>query len=288
MCTDGKEKRRCFLFFLKNFAGTTVRVAKRKDWIDLENDDQYFDCSGVLNKYEEKLKSLRKFFKCDALLYVYGELYGGEGDNAIQNEIIYGKEVDFVVFDVGFEKDGRLEFHSHCDVMEGCKSAGIPVLCPLYKGPLNKCMSFDVEGVRSDLAKINGRDSMIEGVVIKCSTEEKIEDSKGRPCRPVAKNKAKKFLEVCKNPVKSGNEETALKAYVTRNRLLNVISKVGKIKNKKDKKIIERLKKDLLSDVIEEATNDEDPLLVKFIQNKKVEEILKNDIEKVVENWSKE
>ena len=225
------------------------------------------------------------------ILYVFGELYGGEGEDAVQSEIFYCPEVSFRCFDAAV--DGV--FVDYCNVVEACDKADMPCLKPLFSGPLNKCLAFSPDFVSTIPVLHSANRSQIatskaEGVVVKNWVELQIKDAKGGIVRAVAKNKSAKFSEVVASAAATkGREKDALCNYVTKARLSNVLSKCGKIKNRKDAKLMERLKKDMLDDIVEEAKAG-DALLSTYLARNEAEARahLKPKVEALVQTWSTE
>lgn len=264
----------------------SIRCGKRREWID----DSYHDVSAVLQKYGDALRSLHAGFGVapGSVLYVFGELYGGSGEDAVQTEIVYCDQIDFVVFDVFFDN----VFVDYDRVIRVCRDAGVPVLEPIFTGQLNQCLDFNVEKLTSAVAARHGHGgSAAEGIVVKCSKEISVETAKGKKERAVAKKKSQRFREAVQNRCERGKELIHLKGFVTRNRLVNVTSKMGKIRSRKDQKLCARLVEDLISDAMEEAALG-DVIMAEYLGSKekrdKASAAIRQDAERIVEEWSNE
>ena len=120
-------------------------------------------------------------------------MYGGEGEDAVQTEIIYCKQMSFLCFDVAV--DGA--FVDYARVLEIGKRVSLPCLQPLFSGPLPKCLQFNPDFVTT-VSALHGEKpvSRAEGVVVKSSVELAVQDAKGATLRAVTKIKCAKFREV--------------------------------------------------------------------------------------------
>jgi Rnl2 family RNA ligase len=283
--------------------GTRVRTAKRRAWLEEEEGEGYHDTTAVVASLSDAVKRMHAELG-GRFTYVFGELYGGEGEEAVQTEIVYCKHVSFLCFDVAV--DGT--FVDYARVLELAKRAGLPCLQPLFSGTLAKCLQFNVDFVTT-VSALHGEKavSRAEGVVVKSSVELAVQGAKGGTLRAVSKIKCAKFREVvanyvsislvlllrcCNNCLKSatkGREREALEGHVTRARLSNVLSKRGKIKSKRDPKLAAQLAAELLADVLQEA-REGSVLLAQYLDKNESDAVaaLQPCIARLVAEWAAE
>ncbi len=264
-----------------------MRTAKRRAWLEDEEGEGYHDTTELVSQLRDALLLLHAELG-GAVTYVFGELHGGSGEDAVQKEIVYCSRLSFLCFDLVV--DGV--FVDYCRVLQACGRAGMPCLRPLFSGTLAKCLAFDVDFV-STVPALHGEKavSRAEGVVVKCSVELVVRDAKGASLRAVTKIKSARFKEVLAGyKATKGREKEALaSAYVTRARLGNLLSKCGKIRSRKDTKLVARLCREMQEDILQEARQG-DALLAQYLETHEQEavEAIAPRIALLVEQWASE
>lgn len=194
MFPEGGEKlrtrrRSCFTIATD---GVRIKTAKRRAWLEEDEAEGYHDTTAVVASVAPAILQLHAELG-GRITYVFGELYGGEGEEAVQSEIVYCKSVSFLCFDVAV--DGV--FVDYARVLEVGARAELPCLQPLFSGPLNKCLQFSPD-FASTVPALHGEkaSSRAEGVVVKSSVELAVQDAKGCTVRAVTKIKCARFREV--------------------------------------------------------------------------------------------
>jgi len=208
----------------------------------------FYRCSGVVSKYKNLVKNIELVF--GQPIQIYGELYG-EG---IQKEVQYGDK-DFIAFDIYLINDGT--FVDWDTVVEVCDEYSIPTAPEIDRGPLAEMLEISPE-IDSVVAKSNGYTSKAEGIVIKQLKNEIFFNSGSRA---IIKNKSKTFSEKKnkkpKKPYKMPENLIPVYedfcTYINKNRLMNVLSKIGTV-NQKDFGKIQGI---LVQDAKEEFERDE-------------------------------
>lgn len=264
--------------------GSNILQAKRTELIHTGED--FYNSNQVLNKYREKIKTLfsiaAKEFNTNSVT-IYGELFGGgyphaqvpkdEQAKLVQPGIYYTPSNDFYAFDI-LLSDGRyLDVTTVSGLFE---YVGFIYARPLFKGTLMECLAFPNQFKTTipneyKLPELDG--NICEGVVI-------------RPIQPVylrsgsrvlIKNKNEKWAEnnnfidrailhmfLHEGEVLS-NEATFLceEIYklITKNRLSNLISKIGTVDTQNDLgKILGLYNKDVLTDFMKNYKEQYDQL----------------------------
>jgi len=188
---------------------------------------EFYGCNNVVDTYRELVKNVELYF--DQPVQIYGELYG----QGVQKEIEYG-EKDFIVFDIYLIDD---EVYANWDtVVEVCNDYSLPVVPELARGSLNSLLKLSPE-FKSVVAESRGHDSHSEGLVIKQLKNEFLLPTGSRA---IIKNKSKAFTEkkqkAPKKPYKMPENVKPIYedfvCYLNKNRLNNVLSKVGKVSQK--------------------------------------------------------
>ena len=211
---------------------------------------------------------------------IYGEAFGKN----VQKEIMYHPEIHFCAFDMIVD-DVYIDVHRFEEL---CQKCNIPYV-PIHYGTWEECMSVPIEGVTSPIAiSLSGHElpptNVWEGIVVKevCESSRK---------RNVVKRKTRQFSEVDFGPTKIKNRGTPkpgantaivdeVMPYITRNRLLNVISHGEDTSNQM------RLAGLLATDALEEYLLTEEKELSTAVK-KKTKSALTAVARKVVAEWAK-
>lgn len=217
--------------------GVRVEVASRTQFVA----GDFFSCQAVVERYAEKVKQLYKAayaeFGVTGVLRVYGELYGPN----INGRINYG-EKDFVAFDLvyGVASQGIAMPCNKVDVKPICEEFGIPSVPVLgIYDTLDEALK--VENSFKSFLTPEGHegDNFAEGVVIEpCKAQWFANGS-----RVYLKNRAPEFMETANIKRSVPKEAVVLPehvqevvsemlAYLTENRVYNVVSKIGEVGEK--------------------------------------------------------
>lgn len=200
---------------------------------------EFYGCNDVVSKYESAAVTVAKAVGQPVI--IYGELYG----QGIQKEIDYGPK-DFICFDVYVpEEDKYLDWDA---VVNLCGAASIPTVPEVGRGTLTEMLEISPE-FDSIVAQRNGNSGISEGVTIKQLYSEHMLPNGSRA---ILKNKSKAFSEkkqkAPKKPFKMPEEVKGIfedfLQYLNKNRLSNVISKIGGVSQKDFGKIQGLLVKD--------------------------------------------
>jgi len=204
---------------------------------------------------------------------IFGENCGGEYKHEkvepiktamkIQHGVWYSPDNQFLAFDIMVNE----EFVSGREFDMYCKLFDIPYLPILFRGTFDECLEYNplFESLvyqQFNLPKIDN--NFAEGVVIKPDKPKWFHNK----TRVILKNKTEKFKEVSRNRNKEKkqckfedlspefhNLVTEMEKYVTPNRLVNVLSKMGDITDKDFRKIIKELSTDVMKDFLKDFTN---------------------------------
>lgn len=254
-----------------------------------ENGERYYrrngliECSfygykNVLSKYNVAFENL--YDKLGPFI-LYGELYG----NDIQKDISYGYYScyrDFVPFDLYLQSTKCfMDYGTLCKTVEPYFNA-LPIL---YRGTLDKCVKFDVNGKNKLFKALNG----IEGVIVRGLTEYKTKLGK----RIMFKIKSKAFEERLyphitdrlKSNISRYSEEeyeyyVLLESYINENRLHSVLSKESP-----ELRDIPTICKLFVKDAMEDIDKDPDIKLFRTKwpkKAKKIENKIKGTVYKIV------
>lgn len=253
--------------------GKEVICAKRTAF--LKEGDSFYDWEIIYDRYKDSVLGVFNKITPQVLQYmgindskieqitIHGELYGGiyphpdvgvSSCKTVQKGVFYAPDVQFITFDV--KVNGKLIGINHCE--RTCTLAEIPYCKTLFQGTLLECLDYSKE-YQTTIPKTHGlpeiEDNICEGNVIKTFYPR----FHGNGQRVILKNKNEKFAEkkqskkVVKPPkeVPEHIQTFQLEAvkYITENRLRNVISKIGKVDQKKGfGKLLGLLGKDVMED----------------------------------------
>lgn len=262
--------------------------AKRKAGLDW-NDD-FFGFQLVAQQLEDKLLSLFEAINLDfpgQKYTLYGELFGGAYPhpevaaipnlNAIQTGVYYSPDIQFCAFDIAIETAEYRYYMDYETAVSYLEKAGIFYAKILYQGSLTTCLEFDI-AFDSLLPNLLGlpplASNLVEGVVLK-PLHNLVPPSDATYFRPTLKLKNEAFAEELKfhqaqkwsfTTNKKTNGETLnfllldLRNYVTKNRLNNVLSKIGQL-DFENKKRLKEIKISYLEDVWQDFNLDHEEIL---------------------------
>lgn len=253
--------------FSFTYENRILGFAKRK--ASLEWSDDFFGFQLVAQRLEEAILSLfeRLSLEFPALKYtIYGELFGGiyphsdvaaiPNIHAIQTGVYYSPDIHFCAFDIAIETETHRYYLDYEKAIAYFEQEAILYARPLYQGSLNHCLDFDIQfhskiPTLLELPLID--DNLVEGVVLKpvCNV---IPPTDPNYFRPTLKIKNEAFSEELKFhqaqkwsfiPSEKTNAEALnfllleLRNYITKNRLNNVLSKIGQLDFKNEKRLKE-------------------------------------------------
>lgn len=227
-----------------------ITYGSRERELDPEKNKEFMNFQLLIPEIEAWANRLHEHLKCE--VYVFGEMFG----HKVQKEIEYGPGRYFRAFDIRIDdvyvNARRFE--------ELCTECNIPRVTFHYE-TWEECMAKTIEGVHSPIAQeISGVEVEWEGIVVRV-----VEDTPVDEKRRIVKRKVKAFSEVAPGPTKvklrgpkpTANEEVVneLRRYITRNRLINVLSH-GNISLSNKQHIAGVLVSDALEEyvLVEEAT----------------------------------
>ncbi|MDR0691820.1 MAG: RNA ligase, Rnl2 family [Prevotellaceae bacterium] len=257
--------------------GQTVQFAKRTGVI--EPGEAFYDYEELLERYRERIIRLfqrikAKYTDTESIL-VYGEMFGGKYPHPdvknfstvlnIQKGVYYCPVHEFYGFDIYVAGTDSRRYFSVGETNIFFEEGGLLYAKTLFQGTLDECLAYPND-FPSRIAGWLGlppvKDNICEGVVIRPVEPTFLSNGS----RLVLKSKNNKFAE--KKAVKKRqpalfvaptysealNSQLALTAaYVTENRLNNVISKIGQVSIPKDTgKLIGLFSKDILEDYLKE------------------------------------
>mmetsp|Transcript_403 Transcript_403/g.741 ORF Transcript_403/g.741 Transcript_403/m.741 type:complete len:380 (+) Transcript_403:39-1178(+) len=254
-------------------------------------------------------------------IIVYGEFFGGfyptekskKFKKAIQRGVFYTDDYEFYAFDVRktFETVDGSTYNTWCTHEESIdywKAAGFKIYAyPILIGTFKECMNYDIQHpttipekffklkpLETGCHRFVHNNNRCEGVVIK--PFDKILRYKNN--RLIIKKKNDDFLEVRMKPVKDKkvpkpnivDNETLkiwkdMEAYITTQRIDNVVSKMGIIKRKDLSKLIGKFSLDILDEF-----KKENPEIVENIEKEQWKVLKKNlgrTTNPIVHSWFK-
>ncbi|GHT66463.1 hypothetical protein AGMMS50239_27960 [Bacteroidia bacterium] len=261
--------------------GQTVRFAKRTSLV--ETGEMFYNYEELFKRYQERIINLfnriKKRYADTESILVYGEMFGGKYPHPdvkndskvmnIQKGVFYCPVHEFYGFDLYVNGLEQNKYLSVDEANQFFEAENLFYAKTLFQGTLNKCLEYQ-NAFQSYIAGWLGlppiEDNICEGIVIR-----PVEPTFFRNgSRLLLKSKNAKFAEkkaIKKRQPKPFVEPTyseALKellnvteAYVTENRLNNVISKIGQISIPREMgKLIGLFSKDTLDDFLKEYGND--------------------------------
>lgn len=265
-----------FQFIVK---GKGIFIGKKTSLLIEKNQKKFYRSDIIFDKYKEDIKKLSDYIKTQFnnvnTVRIYGELFGGayqhpdvEKNNEavrVQKGIWYCPFNDFAIFDISIEsvEEKERQFLNQNWVVETVKKFNlkhVPVIATnLTFDEAIKIPNDSLSQVYKfyDLPEI--KDNIIEGVVIK--PVEPLYLNNGD--RVILKNKNEKHSE--NNNSKNKTTKTInmtkqmkevyedLQSRITENRLKNVISHIGHIKQNEFGKLLAEMNKDVIEEHIKES-----------------------------------
>ena len=257
--------------------GTDVQFAKRNSI--LTETDRFYDYPKLLAAYRDRVVKLfervKRRYPGVAQIQVFGEMFGGRYPHddvkarpdlpLIQKGVFYAPGHEFYGFDIYLFERGKSRFLPVDEINELFESEGIFYAKTLFRGTLAECLKHP-NAFPSKIAGWLGlpaiEDNICEGVVIRPVETKYLRNGS----RVLIKSKNERFAE--KKSVKKKSKSstgtvpfsealkslvTEVEAYVTENRLANVVSHIGDVSYPKDiGKLIGMLSKDALADFLKE------------------------------------
>jgi Rnl2 family RNA ligase len=246
-----------------------IKVAKRSGFII--EDENFFNYKTVLDHYKDDIRSLYDWVSREDpvdVMVIYGEIYGGsyphkdvpkQQVSKVQGDVYYRPDVDFIAFDLRINGI-YLDMYKTKELLE---AHNLPFVKTIFSGSLEECLKFSNTFPPSipfqlGLSYIEG--NVCEGVVIRPIKTRFMHTGQ----RVILKNKNEKFKErdvpksvTPKVPPEPLSEDLTLalermKSYVCINRLRNVLSHMGEVKNKDFGRITGLLSKDILEDLMKD------------------------------------
>lgn len=251
-----------FSFHVKVEDGRALEVKAGKRTGFIEEDESFYGCRPVIDKYAESVKSFAEalliFMQIkDAVVSIYGELYGGN----VQSGMPYAKEKDFIAFDATVNGQpiqklyliSLLERHSIPLVPLIALTDSLTEALELNESFTSKLLCEDFNGPEHH--------KEAEGLVIEPVIPAFL------PCgsRVYFKKKTKRFLEKGGNKVPKPqvtlNEElqeilTEALEYVNESRYSSVVSKVGEVSIKDIGRLSGLMTQDILIDMQKDGVRD--------------------------------
>ena len=257
--------------------GEEVRFAKRTSV--LSGDENFYDFLSLLEAYKPKVLSLfkriRETHPAVTAISVFGEMFGGryahegvpavKGMTLIQKGVNYTPVHEFYGFDI-YLFDGETGCYLSVDEVNSLfKAEGFFYARTLKRGSLAECLKYP-NAFQSKISQWLGLpdidDNICEGVVIRPVTPQYLRNGsrvliKSKNARFAEKESVKTRNKLFTEPVPYSDSLKAmlpeLEAYVTENRLNNVISHIGEVTLPKDfGKIMGMFSKDILEDFMKE------------------------------------
>jgi Rnl2 family RNA ligase len=230
--------------------GTNVQYGKRTSYLN-EQDGNFFDYQTVME--DDRIKQLinetiLKFELSmgDIQVDIFGELFGP----GIQKRLNYGDVKQFRIFDIRVNGSWRTQE----EVKTFLDDAGVIELYVPEFGifdTLDEALLFNIKDVPT---AIGDSGDEIEGVVIKPYD---VVLSMPNKNRVIIKNKNESFADKAhrnkkvKTPTKATEEQNEFMTYITKNRLLDLISKEGTYTQKEIGKMLPKF----FNDAWEDFTN---------------------------------
>lgn len=261
--------------------GNEVKFAKRTSM--LADDEKFYDYPELLEAYKDKVLNLFARVKAQhpgiVTISVFGEMFGGlypHNDvkanrkvTLVQKGVCYTPEHEFYGFDI-YLSDGENGWYLPVDeVNEIFEAEGFFYAKTLFRGTLAECLKYP-NAFPSKISEWLGlpaiEDNICEGIVIRPVIPMYLRNGsrvliKSKNERFAEKKSVKKRNKLFAEPVPYSEELKVLvsevDAYVTENRLTNVVSHIGEVHMPKDfGKIMGLFSKDVLEDFLKEHGGD--------------------------------
>jgi len=233
----------------------TLKFAKRKE--PLQWSDDFFAFQLIVEKIEHKIWCLFESFRQEVPFdkcTIYGELFGGAYPHkdvknksnlqAIQTGVYYTPDIEFCAFDIAIEYKTERYYVDYKKAIQLFETHNLLHAKPLLIGKMQAALNYDItfnSTIPKQLNLPELADNLVEGVVVKPMQNIEVVTKKGS-IRPILKIKNERFSEekkfhqaqkwsfLPKNRSKSEDLSFLLpdlRRYLTKNRLNNVISKIG-------------------------------------------------------------
>lgn len=259
--------------------GTEVRFAKRTALLNA--DEKFFDFQEILARYRSQVMALYAMVKSDHpevnSLTLFGELFGGlyphpdvqaqRNVMLIQKGVCYMPGHEFYAFDLYLsDAEGNGRFLSVDEANAYFVAGNFFYARTLFQGMLDECLNYP-NAFQSHIAEWLGlpalADNICEGVVIRPVVPMFLRNG----ARVLIKNKNERFSEKGKKTRNKNFADATSKAYspalqtllnevsayVTENRLTNVISHIGEVSMPQHfGKVTGMFSKDALDDFLKE------------------------------------
>jgi len=197
-------------------------------------------------------------------LHLYGELFGGLYEHEevrnlpqvkpIQKGIQYCPDLEFYAFDILLKsEDDSLRWVDYDEFCSNLSSLEFFHAKALFTGSLGECLEFNTRFQTTVPALLNLPDidnNFAEGIVVKSSNNLEV-IRKGKRTRAMVKIKTEEFREMAKRAesskrkrTKADEAEEIFLSTMTKQRLINVLSKVGHLDQDNASQVIEDLVED--------------------------------------------
>lgn len=253
----------------------SVQMAKRSGII--AEDEVFFNANAVYDKYVDKVRRVfdtlvataNEYGKSVENVQIFGEIYGGKYEHpdvgvkstgSIQKEIQYSTEQDFIAFDIMV--DGRFLSVEATEIY--CERSNIPYSKVLFRGSLEEALKYP-NTYLTTIPAMHGLPD-IEGNFCEGNIIRPIDNNLylWNNTRLIIKNKNEKFAEksgqkkpkTTKMPERIPEELIPYidkaEQYITENRLKNVLSKLGEVKQGDFGKLVGLLSQDIIQDFLKD------------------------------------
>jgi Rnl2 family RNA ligase len=252
--------------------GKVVKIAKRTDFV--QENETFYNAQKVAEKYHDKVLQLfekvKEQFADIETLVVYGELFGGHYNHEdvvpikdaikVQKGIDYNPDNDFYAFDIKLNGTHYLNVATATTFFEAIDFFYAKTL---FEGTLEEALKYP-NTFNSKIPEWLGLPDLVgnitEGVIIRPAEVKYF----GNGSRVILKNKNEKWSEKTrvkkdktahKEPVFTVNAQRVweeIQAYITTNRLYNVLSKEGEFQPKMMGKVTGLFAQDILTDFMKE------------------------------------
>ena len=256
--------------------GNDIRFAKRTAFI--ENGEDFYNYEEILAEYRSNVLALSKDvmsrYSGTINVTVFGELFGGAYPlnsvkqnhrlKLIQKGVYYTPNHGFYAFDIYIaDADGYGKYLSVAEANEMFERYGFFYARTLFEGALDECLQHS-NAFQSKISAWLGfppiEDNICEGIVIRPVVPMYLRNGsrvmiKSKNERFAEKKSVKKRVKLFEEPIPYSDELVALiseaEAYVTEQRLVNVISHIGEIRVPNDfGKLMGLLSKDAMQDFL--------------------------------------
>ncbi|GHT62728.1 hypothetical protein FACS189451_07780 [Bacteroidia bacterium] len=261
--------------------GTAVTAGKRTGFI--EADEKFYDYEELFDRYRQKVMDLFAAVKLKhpdmQTLFVFGEMFGGKYPHSdvknnsktmvIQKGVYYSPNHEFYTFDLYITTYETGYYIPLDEANAFFEAGGFLYAKTLFRGSFDDCLKYPNE-FPSQISGWLGLppidDNICEGIVIRPVVPTylrngsmvllKSKNARFAEKKSIKKRQPKVFIE----PTYSENLNLLLpviEEYITKNRLNNVVSKIGQVSVPKDTgKLIGLFSKDVLDDFLKEHSGE--------------------------------